>query len=231
MITFIKLLSLDILTGLLLFSFTGCEKENNHILPAGTVADADGNIYHTVQIGNQLWMLENLKTTRYSDGTPIPLETDGSAWIDIRSPAYCWYNNEQATFGEPYGGLYNWYAVNTGDLCPSGWHVPTHADWESLTDYLMGDSIAGSKLKEEGTTHWFSPNNYATNETGFTALPGGHRDFSAEFKNMGTEGYWWSSTQTEDGSAWVVMMAFYGQGVNIFYENKPDGLSVRCLKD
>ncbi len=140
------------------------------------VTDIDNNHYEAVRIGSQLWMAENLKTTRYNDGTPIPLVTDSLEWDNLVTPAYCWYRNDPVTYGETYGALYNLHVVSTGILCPSGWHVPSDAEWTVLSDYLGGESVAGGKLKEAGTTHWYTPNAGATNETGFTALPGGIRE-------------------------------------------------------
>jgi uncharacterized protein (TIGR02145 family) len=174
-----------------------------------TVTDIDGNIYHTVTIGSQVWLVENLKVTQYNDGTPIPLVTVGTDWGNLTTPAYCWYNNSYATYGSVYGALYNWYAVNTGKLCPPGWHVPTSAEWTVLTNYLGGESEAGGKLKETGTTHWASPNTGATNETGFTALPGGSRYNTGSFQlNITFNGLWWSSTGYSTSNATYLVMSY-----------------------
>ena len=135
----------------------------------------DGNTYNTIMIGTQTWMKENLKTTTFNDGTSIPLETDATKWAALTSSGYCYYNNDEATYKDTYGVLYNWYTVNTGKLCPSGWHIPIEADWTNLTTFLGGENGAGGKLKESGTSHWINPNSGATNETKFTALPGGER--------------------------------------------------------
>ena len=155
------------------------------------VTDYDGNHYSSVLIGSQIWMAENLKTIKYNDGTAIPLVTDATEWSNLTTHGYCWYNNDEATYGDTYGALYNWYTVETGNLCPTGWHVPTDAEWTELIDYLGGESVAGGKLKETGTTHWNSPNPGATNETGFTTLPGGYRaDFNGSSGDIGNGGYW-----------------------------------------
>jgi uncharacterized protein (TIGR02145 family) len=209
-----------------------------YICNAQTVTDIDGNIYHTVAIGSQTWMVENLKTTKYNDGTSIPNVTDSTAWKALSTPGVCTYNNtSNADTINTYGRLYNWYTVNTGKLCPAGWHVPTDAEWTTLTDYLGGESVAGGKLKEIGTTHWQSPNTGATNETGFTALPGGYRfDFNVSFDRIGIYGYWWSSTEVVPNadivvSAWYRFMYYYIS--NVFRGNygKSNGSSVRCLRD
>ncbi len=177
--------------GVLLILANQLQEKQRQSTPSDTVTDIDGNVYHTVTIGTQVWLVENLKTTRYNDGTSIPLVTDSAAWSNADTSAYCWYNNDIAN-KNTYGALYNWFTVNTGKLAIAGWHIPTDAEWTTLTDYLGGESIAGGKLKETGTTHWRSPNAGATNESGFTALPGGHRDVNGTFSAMGDDGFWWS---------------------------------------
>lgn len=198
------------------------------------VIDADGNSYNIVKIGNQVWMSENLKATRYNDGTAIPFVKDKMAWSNLTTPGFCWYNNDECTYKKELGALYNWYTVNTGKLCPAGWHVPSEAEWSALAEYLGGKSIAGGKLKETGTVHWKNTNARATNERGFTALPGGHRSSSGEFGFIGDGGYWWSATDTSAGTAWYIRM-FYSTGEVIhskyYYYLKKLGMSVRCLRD
>ena len=135
----------------------------------GSITDIDGNTYKTVTIGTQTWMAENLKVTKYNDGIAIPNVTDNTAWRELTTGALCDYGNTPSN-SETYGKLYNWHAVNTGKLCPTGWHVPSDAEWTELTDYLGGTSVAGDKLKETGSTHWSNLRTGATNETGFTAL-------------------------------------------------------------
>jgi len=196
----------------------------------GTVTDIDGNVYHTVTIGTQVWMVENLKTTKYHDGTSIPNVTDNNAWSNLTTGAYCDYNNTPSN-SATYGKLYNWYAVNTGKLCPTGWHVATDAEWTTLTNSLGGGSIAGGKLKETGITHWNSPNTGATNKTGFTALPGGGRDSDGTFFNVGDGGYWWSATEGDAASAWYRLMTYNGSTVYRGGSHKELGFSVRCVRD
>jgi uncharacterized protein (TIGR02145 family) len=196
-----------------------------------TVTDIDGNVYHTVTIGTQVWMVENLKTTKYNDGAAIPLVMDIVTWAALTTPGYCWNNNDAATYKDTYGVLYNWYTVNTGKLAPAGWHVPTDSEWSVLATYLGGDSVAGSKLKEVGTTHWISPNTGATNETGFTALPGGYRNLFGAFFSIGGSGYWWSATVRDATYSWG--RGIYYNGANVFrfdYYNR-SGFSVRCVRD
>jgi uncharacterized protein (TIGR02145 family) len=204
----------------------------NPDLTYGSVSDNDGNTYKTIQIGTQTWMAENLKTTKYNDGTTIPLVTGTTAWAALSTPGYCWYRNDAATYKATYGALYNWYTVNTGKLCPTGWHVPSDAEWTTLTIYLGGGTVAGGKLKETGTTHWLSPNTGATNETGFTALPGGDRDNNGAFVLIGYDGRWWSSTEGSTYYAWARNMLYNYSNVSSFVNlYKQDGYSVRCLKD
>ena len=208
---------------------SGCNKDKEPT----TVTDADGNVYHQVIIGTQTWMIENLKTTKYKEGTVIPNITDATAWNSLSTPSYCWYNNDEATNKTTYGALYNWYAINTGILCPTGWHVPTDEEWSILGNYLGGESIAGGKLKETGTTHWVSPNTGATNETGFLALPGGERDFEGNFAAIGNYGLWWSSTEVGVGTAgawyrWLSYSDSQLKGDSFF---KYLAYSVRCIKD
>jgi uncharacterized protein (TIGR02145 family) len=193
--------------------------------------DADGNVYTYVTIGTQVWMVENLKTTKYNDGTAIPNITDKTDWDALITPGYCWYNNNASTYKATYGAMYNWYAVNTGKLCPVGWHVPTHVEWQILETYLGGSSVAGSKLKESGITHWKSPNTGATNETGFTALPGGRRSREYGFDAIEDFGNWWSSSASSDVDAFARMMRYDNSSFPMWFSFKWNGLSVRCLKD
>jgi uncharacterized protein (TIGR02145 family) len=170
------------------------------------VTDADGNKYSAVEIGTQVWMGENLRTTSYRTGSAIPLVTDGTAWFNLTTPGYCWYNND-ANNKNIYGGIYNWYAVNTGNLCTSGWHAPSNAEWDVLETYLGGDLIAGGMLKEAGTAHWISPNTSADNSTGFTALPGGERA-SGDWFAIAYDGAFWSATETTMFDAWCRAVSY-----------------------
>ena len=217
---------------------TNCSSSTDDVIIAfqqdgagNTLTDYDGNTYNTVWIGNQLWMAENLKTTKYNDGMDIPLVTDGAAWSNLTTPGYCWYDNDEATYGDTYGALYNWYTVETGNLCPAGWHVPTDAELTTLTTYLGGESVAGGKLKETGTTHWNSPNTGATNESGFTALPGGNRHTSGTFSTIGSNGSWWSSTESTASHAWYRTMTSTDASITRYDPYKKFGFSVRCVRD
>jgi uncharacterized protein (TIGR02145 family) len=197
----------------------------------GQIADIDGNIYNTVTIGTQVWMKENLKTTKYKTNLAIDYPgTDNKAWSTNNTGAYAWYNNDVANKAI-YGGLYNWYAVNTGNLCPTGWHVPTDYEWTSLTTYLGGVSIAGGKMKEIGTKHWIKPNTCADNSSGFTALPDVSREYDGVFQGVGYFGRWWSSNEYDAANAWLTYL--FSNSCNAYRHdyNKYTGFSVRCIKD
>ena len=196
----------------------------------GMVTDIDGYVYTTIRIGNQWWMAENLKVTHYRNGDPIPNVAGKSAWSSLASGAYC-DNGDIAV----YGRLYNWYAAvsdNRG-LAPVGWHVASDADWETLIDYLGGFGAAGGKMKEVGITHWRSPNTGASNESGFSGLPGGSRYGSGDFRNLGEMAFFWSSTSFEPGTGeWVVLQ--YADALVTPIAGTPwqrSGLSARCVKD
>ena len=216
--------------GALLILTNGCKKDDDNSNNP-TVTDIDGNVYHTVNIGTQVWMVENLKTTKYNDGTSIPLVEDSAAWGNLSTPGYCWFNNDDATNKNTYGALYNWYTVNTGNLAPAGWHVPTDAEWTALTTYLGDVNVSGGKLKETGTTHWDSPNTGATNEYGFSALPGGSRDADGYYNGIGGYGLWWSSTAYSTPDAFYRLMYYNTADVFIYGNRETLGLSVRCVKN
>jgi uncharacterized protein (TIGR02145 family) len=192
--------------------------------------DIDNNVYSTVFIGDQIWMGENLKTTRLDDGVPVDFAPDKTTWQNLSGPGYCWYGNNSAN-KTAYGALYNWAAVNTGKLCPAGWHVPTDAEWGIMADHLGGSAAAGGKLKESGIAHWSTPNTGASGESGFTALPGGWRGSSGEFLNMTKQGLWWSSSSYSTTDAYRLGIDYLGSGVSRLNESGKYGLSVRCLKD
>lgn len=196
---------------------------------AQTVTDIDGNVYNTVNIGTKVWMKENLRVTRYNDGTDIPIVTNGTTWAYLTGPGFCWYANDQASNGDTYGALYNWYAVNTLKLCPAGWHMPGEAEWTALTTYTGGLSVAGGKLKEAGTLHWASPNTGATNESGFTALPGGIRLGDGAYSSLGSQGVFWSSDSVSNVLAHARGLTFNSNAAMSSTNGTTQGLSVRCV--
>lgn len=194
-----------------------------------TVTDIDGNTYQTVKIGYQVWMTENLKTTRYNNGGQIPNIKDKQAWANSTSGAYCLYDNSSG-IKDLFGVLYNWYAVSTDKLCPVGWRVPTDDDWTSMLKPL--GVLAGAKLKEAGTANWKSNTDMVTNETKFTALPGGTRYGSGSFTSIGTQGTFWTSTPNgEKKEAVYRVIVDYNSSVARYMFPKSSGLSVRCIKE
>ena len=195
------------------------------------VSDIDGNTYSVVKIGNQIWMAENLKTTKFNNGSDIPLITDDDEWKHLTTAGYCWYDNDQSTYGNTYGALYNWYTVNKEKLCPTGWHVPRDGEWDTLIDYLGGVNIAGDKLKEAGNSHWLFHNTGATNESGFTALPSGYRKHSGEFRDFSLETKMWSSLESDLYESWSRTLEGNYSRVSRWDYGKQSGLSVRCVKD
>jgi uncharacterized protein (TIGR02145 family) len=225
-----------------------------------TIADFDGNTYNTVLIGTQCWTKENLRVTKYNDGTAIPLDatqtspTDGTSltWQNRLAAAYTIYDNESSTGANAtnYGFLYNWYAAKGiatalsttyKNICPTGWHVPTDSDWNKLvisidsgadtTATTNQSSIAGGRMKSTGTTLWNSPNTDADNTSGFTALPGARRDISGAFPNILRLAWFWSATENGISNAWPRNVSFNSSGAFRNSRNKSEGASVRCLKD
>jgi len=186
----------------------------------------------SVTICTQVWMNTNLDVSTYRNGDPIPKVTDITDWAALTTGAYCYYNNDSATYAATYGKLYNWYAVNDPrGLAPAGWHVPSDAEWTTIETCLGGASVAGGAMKETGTTHWASPNTGATNSSGFTGLPGGYRTNGGSFSSVGFLGYWWSSTENGNPNAWARALASGNGNISRFAAGKLYGYSVRCLRD
>ena len=206
----------------------------NPNLTYGTVTDIEGNIYNTINIGAQTWMAENLRTTKYRNGDAIAEVTGNTDWKNLSSAAYCNYENtSDAIKIETMGRLYNWFAVsNNRNLAPEGWHVATDADWIELRTFLGGETIAGGKLKETGSTHWISPNTGATNSSGFTALPSGRREYdNGTFINNGYDGFWWTSSAYNPDYSWYYDLHYTFASINRANFHKQYGFSVRCVKD
>jgi len=191
--------------------------------------------FEEVTIGTQVWMTKNLIVDTFRNGDPIPEAKTNEEWKkagDNKQPAWCYYDNDSAN-GYIYGKLYNWYAVNDPrGLAPDGWHVPTDAEWTVLTDSLLGGTdVAGGKMKTTDTLYWRSPNTAATNESGFSGLPGGFRDYNGSFYNIGVYGSWWSSSEYITINAWIRFLDYYFGSVSRNYYSKVEGFSVRCLRD
>jgi uncharacterized protein (TIGR02145 family) len=213
---------------------TGYGNSVSFITDPGPVTDIDGNSYQTIKIGNQWWMAANLKVTHYRNGDAISHVADSLSWISLTIGAYCEYNNDVNNVAT-YGLLYNGHAVfDNRNIAPAGWHVPSDAEWQTLVNYLGGSSVAGGKMKEAGTTHWSSPNTGATNESGFSALPGGSRygDFAtADYVSMGYLAYFWSSTEYDSNFAWTRVLYYWQSDLNRDSHGKRYGQSVRCVRD
>ncbi len=197
----------------------------------GTVTDIDGNLYQTIKIGDQWWMAENLKVIHYRNGDPIPNVTSNVLWPGLNAGAYCNYDNNLG-YVSTFGRLYNWYAaVDSRNIAPTGWHLPTDAEWQTLIDFLNGESVAGGKLKETGTIHWASPNAGATNESGFWALPAGYRRYDGVFDGLSYYTFFWSATESDAYFAWYRGLGYNDYGVFHLNDYKQLGFSVRCVKD
>lgn len=200
---------------------------------AQTVTDYDGNVYNTVTIGTQVWMKENLRVTHYRDGTPVPNVQNDSLWPTLTYGARCYYNNDSASYASVYGAMYNWYTINyTDSIAPPGWRVPGKEDWNILANFLGGTDEAGGKLKEAGFTHWNTPNTGATNQSEFTALPGGIRIYS--FSSMGYDGYFWTATSAHFAWEWYWAAQMDYRSTQCILNVAPDiysGLYIRCIKD
>lgn len=234
-------LDLYVYTGVYWVSVLKCD-DRDTIYPWSCgdfiVDSRDGRAYETTLVGTQCWMAENLAADSYRNGIPIPNVTNGAEWAALSTGAWCWYGNDSAGYEGNYGKMYNWFAVNDpGGLCPAGWHPPSYDEVTTLVTFLGGASVAGGKLKstgtiEAGTGLWSSPNNGATNETGFTAHPGGYRSFfDGGFGALGGSGYFWTTTVEWQWMIWVYYMNYSITELTWSSNNHKTGLSVRCLKD
>lgn len=203
----------------------------------GTIKDVEGNVYQVIKIGSQWWMAENLKVTQYRNGEWIINVTGSKTWPALTTGAFCNYDND---FNNKaiYGNLYNWHAVTDGrNIAPVGWHVPTDDEWQTLIDYLGGNTLAGGKMKTTGTIEagdglWSEPNEGATNESGFSALPGGYRLGQGTFDGLGSTPYFWSSTESGDSTAWRCYLNSGNSDASCEDSGwKQAGYSIRCIRD
>ena len=210
------------ITGLLVIA--GCHKEKFDL------TDIEGNGYHIVTIGTQVWTVENLRTTHYNNREAIPIVKDSAQWINLSTGACCFYSNNSGY--KNYGCLYNWYAINDSrQLAPIGWHIATDADWQTLIDYLGGQNVAGGKLKVTGTGLWLAPNAGATNETGFSAIPAGCRNNSGSFLYLKNYSFWWSSTPNTSNEAFNRLISSDAAQIVRGNYDKKNGFTVKCVKD
>lgn len=204
------------------------------------MTDQDGNTYKVVVIGTQTWTAENLRTTTFNDNTPILNVIGDSSWIRLTTPAYCWYNNDEPGYKPVYGALYNWYAVTTGKLCSTGWHVPSDSDYDTLELYLgltpeqinmWGSRGTDQGAKMKSMEGWEEGGN-GTNSTGFSALPGGYRyAVDGSFNALGTISYWWSSTEDSPETSWYRRLDSGNSDIYKASTSKLAGKYVRCIKD
>jgi len=217
-----------VLFGILVLIGICCNKDDDD---SNTVTDIDDNVYHTVAIGTQIWMVENLKVTKYRNGDPIQFITDNSGWANLITGGYSFYNNKADT-ATTYGNLYNWKAVtDRRNICPAGWHVPDDSEFQALVDFLGGEDVAGGKMKEIGYAHWSSPNTGATNISGFNAIPSGIRGINGSFNYIGLSSNFWSSDEfSTDNANFLYLINTDAKAISSNF-NKLAGLSVRCIKD
>ena len=212
------------------------EKKDTTLLPipktGEVVTDADGNVYHTIIIGKQVWMAENLKVLHYNNGDAIPEVKDDKAWRELNTGAYCIYDNQKAN-AKIHGLLYNWHAVSDArKLAPKGWHIPSDAEWKTLIASIGDNTIAGSKLKATGSTYWEVPNTSSNNTSGFSALPSGNRNNNGTCENAGFSAGWWSTTselQADFASSYSITAD--NAGIKADVDDRRYGMSVRCVRD
>lgn len=202
------------------------------------IVDIEGNVYNTVTIGSQVWLVQNLKVTKFNDGTAIPNVVVDIDWETQTAPGYCWYNNDEATYKSKFGALYNWYTVDVisngnKNIAPTGWHVPSDAEWIQLADYLGGVEIAGGKMKEAGTSIWVAPNTGATNESGFTALPASYRNVYGVYSAnaLYKSAFWWGTGSIDASHTWYYNTNNTSVPLYRISFDKHAGFSIRCLKD
>jgi uncharacterized protein (TIGR02145 family) len=212
---------------LMLIITSSCSKGDK---APGPISDFEGNVYKTIKIGEQVWMAENLRSTLFNDGKEIPMVTDPTSWDNLTTPGCCWYNNDAAN-KDLYGALYNGYAIDSGKLCPAGWHIPEKEEWQQLISFLGDTSSAGGKLKEPGTNHWHAPNTGADNSSGFTSMGAGVRYFEGSFASLMNYNSIWSATETGSDDKWFLGLFYGSASVTIDHRNKNYGFSVRCIKD
>jgi uncharacterized protein (TIGR02145 family) len=211
------------------FSCSDDSTSSNDDELTGTITDIDGNIYKTVKIGKQWWMVENLKVTHYHNGDVIHKVTEDTIWFNLTAGAYCEYENSDTA--AIYGLLYNWYAVDDKRIiAPPGWHVPNKTEWLILVEYLGGFAVAGGKMKEKGTVHWNNPNIGATNESGFSALPAGTRFYDC-YCSIGEDARFWSSYMESGNGDWAMYLHRGISEAQYSFYNKWMGLSIRCIRD
>lgn len=208
------------------------------------ITDIDGNTYETIELDGQCWMAENLKTTRFTDGSEIPNATDDTTWQNLTIPAYCWYDNDAPSNKDVYGALYNGYTVETSNLCPNGWRIPSDEEWKQIEVHLGMSQLDADNIGQRGTNQgsqlagnaalWSDnilENNTGFGTSGFSAIPGGNRNFLGSFSSKGHNGYFWSSTEFNSSNAWMRTLGYTFTTILRYYGSKQYGHSIRCVKD
>ena len=212
---------------IVVFFFSGCKKNDDF----GTVTDIDGNVYKTVTIGEQVWMAENLRVTKFNDGTDIKLVEDNKEWRNTNTTAFSWYDNDSSLFGKQYGALYNGYAAENKKLCPTGWHVPSVNNFLKLIDTLGDTLTAGGKLKSTDVSQWHEPNEGANNSSRFSALPAGMRYFEGTFSSVSYFTGYWSSIEVNADTSTFISLSYLNSKVIFNEGSKNLGFSIRCVKN
>lgn len=206
----------------------------NTIEAGGPITDVEGNVYNTVKIGNQVWMAENLRTTKLNDSSVIPVSTNNQ-WQKLTTPVYCWYNNDGVNYKIPFGAYYNYYTVATNKLCPVGWRVPNNSDWNELITFLEGDSRAGIRLKSTENIYWYN-NGVGDNRSGFSAIAGGFYNYYShisgfDFIYFGYRATWWSASFVDNYNANNYTVNYSDGTVVAYSVSWQYGVNVRCLKE
>lgn len=219
-----------------MLALNACDNSDDEPTPDNRIKDADGNVYTTITIEDQVWLVENLRTTSYRNGDPINNHIPDDDWLNANSGAYCNYQNDDVRV-HIYGRLYNYAAAkDPRGICPPGFHIPSKEEWEKLVTNLGGPMIAGGRLKELGIDHWKEPNIGGTNTSGFTALPGGARQLNligndVTFRGQTQFGVWLSGTQMSAEKVFVMSLSYQSNAVQYGEDHKRSGLSIRCIKD
>lgn len=221
---------ISIMAFVVLTTNSSCKKEGDTSTCPVIVTDVEGNVYHTVTIGTQCWMKENLKTSHYRDGSVINEIEDSVTWANgSQTSAWCYFGQNAAN-NATYGKLYNWYVItDPRNVCPAGSHVPSNDEWITLTDYLGGEMVAGGSLKE--VSLWQSPNMDATNSSGFSGYPGGYRDNHSKFFDIERVGGWWTSTEYDSSFAWFRYLHCSNGVIDRDFLEAKYGFSIRCIMD
>ncbi len=230
------IISRFLFSGFLIICFNSCDTSEptlntDNTGQRGHLTDIQGNVYETFGIGTQFWMAQNLRTSRFNNGAEINYVTDDNKWKSLIQPGYCWYNNDSIE-NERYGALYNFFTVETGLLCPTGWHVPNRNDWRILINFLGGEDVAAGKMKSYYSRFWYSPTNTFSNPPGFSAIPGGFRSSLSkrQFSSIDTAGYWWTLNSESDSGYYSIILKALSTAIHSSYHSKQDGLSIRCIK-